>query len=307
MLNIVQDFVVNNLHFRTEYPLEPKFIVVHNTANDATAKNERDNLNRIDNYQYVSFHYAIDNNEIRQCMREDQNCWHSSDGGNGNGNRNGLAIEICYSKSGDERFRQAEILASKFIAFKLKEKGWGVDKVKKHQDFSNKNCPHRTIEWGWNRFLDMIQNELNILNEPQEEVQTPQEPTSFSVGDKVKVVGSHYATGEKVADFVYKNYYEIIQISNSGDKALLSSIMSWVYFHDLSKSSSSANVSFTNYLVLINVDSLTVRTGSGNNTGIATTVKRNEVYTIVEEKNGFGRLKSGAGWIELQYTERFKR
>ena len=27
-------------------------------------------------------------------------------------------------------------------------------------------------------------------------------------------------------------------------------------------------------------------------------------YTIVEEKNGWGKLKSGAGWISLAYTKR---
>lgn len=31
--------------------------------------------------------------------------------------------------------------------------------------------------------------------------------------------------------------------------------------------------------------------------------KKNK-YTIVEEKNGWGRLKSGAGWISLSYTKK---
>ena len=30
----------------------------------------------------------------------------------------------------------------------------------------------------------------------------------------------------------------------------------------------------------------------------------NEKYTIVDEKNGWGKLKSGAGWINLNYTSR---
>ena len=29
-------------------------------------------------------------------------------------------------------------------------------------------------------------------------------------------------------------------------------------------------------------------------------------YTIIEEKNGWGRLKSGVGWINLRYTKRVK-
>ena len=83
--------------------------------------------------------------------------------GNGSGNRKGIGIEICYSKSGGPRFIQAEKLATKFIAYKLNEKGWGIDKVKKHQDFSGKYCPHRTLDMGWQRFLDMIKKELATM------------------------------------------------------------------------------------------------------------------------------------------------
>ena len=140
--------------------MNPEFIVVHNTANDASAKNEVAYM--INNNNKVSFHYAIDDKEIVQGIPENRNAWHAGDG-NGQGNRKGIGIEICYSKSGGTRFIEAEKLAAKFIAFKLNEKGWGIDKVKKHQDFSGKYCPHRTLDMGWQRFLDMIQNELNKL------------------------------------------------------------------------------------------------------------------------------------------------
>lgn len=33
-------------------------------------------------------------------------------------------------------------------------------------------------------------------------------------------------------------------------------------------------------------------------------IHKNEVYTIVAENNGWGKLKSGAGWINLSYTKR---
>lgn len=60
---------------------------------------------------------------------------------------------------------------------------------------------------------------------------TPKTSGTIGVGSKVKVIGSNYATGEKVASFVYSNTYEVIQMS--GSKALLGSIMSWVYTKDL--------------------------------------------------------------------------
>ena len=62
----------------------------------------------------------------------------------------------------------------------------------------------------------------------------------------------------------------------------------------------------TNYTVKINTAELNVRSGAGINYNVVTTVHKDEVYTIVEEKmNGttkWGKLKSGAGWISLAYT-----
>ena len=59
---------------------------------------------------------------------------------------------------------------------------------------------------------------------------------------------------------------------------------------------------FQPYLVKITASTLNVRKGAGTQYAIATTVKKNQVYTIVDELNGWGKLKSGAGWISLSYT-----
>lgn len=60
----------------------------------------------------------------------------------------------------------------------------------------------------------------------------------------------------------------------------------------------------TSYIVRITADVLNVRTGPGTSYPIKTTVKKGQAYTIVEEKSGWGRLKSGAGWISLAYTSK---
>lgn len=56
------------------------------------------------------------------------------------------------------------------------------------------------------------------------------------------------------------------------------------------------------YLVKIMTDVLNVRSGVGTQNKITTTVRRGQVYTIVDEVSGWGKLKSGAGWICLAYT-----
>lgn len=58
------------------------------------------------------------------------------------------------------------------------------------------------------------------------------------------------------------------------------------------------------YLVRITADMLNVRKGPDASQKITTTVKKNEIYTIVDESDGWGKLKSGAGWIKLSYTVR---
>lgn len=144
------------------YGMTAEAITVHNTANDASAENEITYMNR--NTKLVSFHFAVDDKEVRQGLPLDRNAFHAGDGAYGRGNRKTVAIEICYSKSGGDRFILAEKNAAKFVAQLLKERGWGVDKVTKHQDYSGKYCPHRTLDTGWDRFLNMVKSELGAAD-----------------------------------------------------------------------------------------------------------------------------------------------
>ena len=141
------------------YSMAPKGICIHNTANDAPASNEIAYMQS--NNNEVSFHIAIDDVEAIQGIPFNRNTWHAGDGGSGQGNRNYISIEICYSKSGGDRFIKAEQRAAKEVAALLKRYGWTIANVKKHQDFCGKYCPHRTLDLGWQRFLNMIQAELN--------------------------------------------------------------------------------------------------------------------------------------------------
>lgn len=61
---------------------------------------------------------------------------------------------------------------------------------------------------------------------------------------------------------------------------------------------------FKSYLVKVTADVLNVRSGAGTSFKVVTTIKKNQVYTIVDKKNGWGKLKSGAGWIHLGYTNK---
>lgn len=145
------------------YSMEAEYITLHNTYNDASAENEIQYM--INNSQEVSYHFAVDDKEVVQGIPTDRNAWAAGDG-NGPGNRKSIHIEICYSKSGGAKYKAAEALAIKFTAQLLHERGWGIDRVKKHQDWSGKYCPHRILNEGrWQSVLNAIQLELNELKE----------------------------------------------------------------------------------------------------------------------------------------------
>lgn len=140
------------------YEMTPEFLIIHNTANDASAMAEISYM--IGNNNKTSFHVAVDNERVVEGLPFNRNSWNAGDGGNGKGNRKGISIEICYSKSGGERFEEAENLCASYVAYLLKQYGWGIEKVTKHQDYSGKYCPHRTLDMGWERFLNKIREQI---------------------------------------------------------------------------------------------------------------------------------------------------
>lgn len=58
------------------------------------------------------------------------------------------------------------------------------------------------------------------------------------------------------------------------------------------------------FLVKVTADALNIRKGPGTNYSITGVIKDKGVYTIVETNDTWGKLKSGAGWISLKYTDR---
>lgn len=218
------------------YAMTAKYITVHNTANDASANNEISYM--INNNSNTSYHFAVDDKEVVQGLPLNRNGFHAGDGANGTGNRQTIGIEICYSKSGGDRFTKAEQLAAKFIAQLLKERGWGIDRVKKHQDWSGKYCPHRTLDMGWQRFINMVSAELApkaakldwVRFDKMKKYKTKLQPThlwgidctsfdkvkdvkQFNKGEVIEIVGSVYNASLK-ATYLVTDYSFDKKIAN---------------------------------------------------------------------------------------------
>lgn len=58
------------------------------------------------------------------------------------------------------------------------------------------------------------------------------------------------------------------------------------------------------FLVKVTANALNIRSGPGTNYKKVGVIKDKGVYTIVETKGSWGKLKSGAGWISLNYTKK---
>lgn len=153
----------NKRSLKSPYTMKPKRITVHNTYNDAAARNEIAYMHR--NTLSVSYHLAIDHIRAVQGLDFLRNGWHAGDGKNGYGNRNTIGVEICYSKSGGSRYDKAEDNAIKVIAQLMITFNLNIKDINKHQDWSGKNCPHRILSRsrGWQGILNEIEKEWNRL------------------------------------------------------------------------------------------------------------------------------------------------
>lgn len=105
-----------------------------------------------------------------------------------------------------------------------------------------------------------------------------------------------------------KNKYTIVEEKNGWGR--LKSGAGWISLHYTKKVgvAGSSTAAFTPYLINTTCDVLNIRSGAGMGHSVVGAIREQEgkknKYTIVEEKNGWGRLKSGAGWISLSYTKK---
>lgn len=229
------------------YSMTPQGITIHNTANDASAKNEVSYMNT--NNNQVSYHYAVDDVRAVQGIPLDRNAWHAGDGGSGFGNRYTIGIEICYSKSGGDRFHAAERNAAELTARLMLQYGWGTNligtkTINTHQSRSGKYCPHRTLDEGINNFWNLVREKYAELSGQPVPTPTPT-PTPAPSGDSYLVrvttdalniragAGTNYDITGCIRD---KGTYTIVE--TSGDWGRLKSGAGWICLTYTSKGGS---------------------------------------------------------------------
>lgn len=308
---------------RPGYVRTKKWIVIHETGNTSNGSNAKGHSNylknlAIANTTYKSWHYTVDDHEIYHHIPDNEVTWNAGDGSReGGGNFAGISMELCINSDGN--FEKTMDNAAWLTAKLLKENNLTISAVKQHHDFSGKNCPQTIREKGlWNNFLTTVKKYYaggSSSNSFNTSTDTSTTATDFKVNDVVQFTGNtHYKSSDATQGYtckpgkvkvtkVYrvgksKHPYMVVAVSGGGSTAY-----GWVDEKDLKEIEKEG---FKAYTAKVTANALNVRSGPGTGYKVVTTIKKNEVYTIVEEKSGWGLLKSRIGWISLKYVKLVK-
>lgn len=160
-----------------------------------------------------------------------------------------------------------------------------------HRWFANKSCPG---DWLYAKLGDLA---TEVTNKLGGSTASTSSSTLYRVrktwADSKSQLGAYksLANAKKKAD-ANPGYYVFDESGNA------------VYPED-----SSSDSTFTPYKVKVTASVLNIRKGAGTNYGTNGSIRDKGTYTIVEESTGkgatkWGKLKSGAGWISLDYTKK---
>lgn len=188
-ISFIKDTVeIDEYKYKAPFVMKPEFTVTHNagTNSDPNAQTLNSSM-RNDKTTQKSWHFSVDESTIAQGLPLNRNGWHSGDGAEGEGNRKGVAIEICRDMldSNDDKFTLAERNAAILIADIMYQRGWDTGTIKKHQDFADKYCPHKTLDKGWDRYVDMILEYLDDLMQFKAESDQPADPDQPEKGESI--------------------------------------------------------------------------------------------------------------------------
>ena len=182
-----------------------------------------------------------------------------------------------------------------------------------HRWFANKSCPGN---WMYARMGDLAAKVTAALGAAAKPT-TPTTPSTIKKGDVVRILsGATYYNGKAVPNWVAAKQWIVREIS--GDRAVIdksvdgkNAICSPINVKFLSVVGGTATPApgFSAYRVKITTDALNIRKGPGTGYGTNGCIRDHGVYTIVAEGTGtgatkWGKLKSGAGWISLDYTKK---
>lgn len=276
---------------------EPKYIVIHYTGNKKdSALNNAKYFNG--GNRNASAHYFVDDTTIFQVVEDTNGAWHVGNTKTEVNNRNSIGIEMCCSGN-YQVSAKTEANTIELVKYLMKKYNIPVANVRTHAEVTKygKTCPNwNANNWQrWKTFKTKL---------------TQTEPVGKTVNYQVRVTVSSLNVRKEpnvnspIKTTIRKHeVYTIIEEKNGW--GLLKSKVGWINLSEAYvEKVTTAKLTFKEYKVRVTADVLNVRKYPTTDSAITQQVKKGQVYTIVDEQDGFGKLKSGAGWIALFYTEK---
>lgn len=177
-----------------------------------------------------------------------------------------------------------------------------------HRWFKNKDCPGEYIYSRLGQIAAQVNERLgsDSTGDSDGGSSTSYPETPFEVQvliDDLNYRSDHSMDGE-VKGQTGKGLFTITRVVNGWGE--LKSGAGWIWLGNASYCRILSTIKppeTETFSVKITASALNVRTGPGLDYDVVMTVGKNEIYTIVNTINGWGELKSGAGWISLDYTK----
>ena len=261
----------------------------------------------------ASCNYGIGTDgRISLCVEEKDRSWCSSSGAN---DHRAITIECAsdmtapYAMNGNVYESLIKLCVDICNRYEKSKLIWFGDKDKTlnyapksdemiitvHRWFDNKSCPG---DWLYNRLGDLAAEVTKRLGG------TSSTPSAPSAGTMYRVRKTWVDSKSQIGAYKYLNNAKGMVDKNPG----------YTVFDESGKAvytgKAAATPSFSPYPVRVTTDVLNIRKGAGTNYGTNGAIGDRGVYTIVAEASGtgankWGKLKSGAGWISLDYTKKF--
>lgn len=187
-----------------------------------------------------------------------------------------------------------------------------------HRDYANKSCPGKYL---YDRHGEIAAEVNKRLGADEPKVETPATTSAIKKGDVVSIAeGATYYDGvKKVPAWVRKKKWivkevkgdrAVIDQSQDGKNAICSPINVKFLTVDGAKVETPKTETFKSYLAKVTASALNIRKGAGTNFAVTGVIRDKGTYTIVAESKGqgstkgWGKLKSGAGWISLDFVKK---
>lgn len=315
-INITKQTSYSNTSTYSNRPLD--YIVIHYTAGTTSRTGVAYNTAVMFSNPsiYASADFIVDDTTAVQFNPDIKNryCWHCGDAKNYNKggsyygacqNYNSIGIEVCSSnKTGqmtaanDNNYYFTEAVinkAAELAKYLMQTYNIPADRVIRHYDVTGKYCPGIK---GWNEDSGDVSawKAFKARLTGASTSSTTATATTTSTDNLYRVRKSWSDSKSQIGAYKSLDSAKSVADKNNG------------YYVFDGKGNIVYPKTESSYMVKITADVLNVRQGAGTSYPVVNTVKQNEVYTIVEESNGWGLLKAYRkdrnGWISLNYTER---